>query len=438
MTTQAQVKGKKKNKEVTKVSLDEFNQIDAPHGHSVVSLKMTGLDWAETMADYDQQSTETQQVIVPTAPRAQRGPGVDFDTLPNDPPFRVSLYNLSGMVDDKEIADRFFQGINVVRVESSRTTVTVEFATKEDLYEGLCKDGTPFKGRTINVCLYGQTPQSTYGSDRYGGRGSSSYGDRYGDRNQGGFGQRGGDRYGDRSGGGGGGFNRERDNYSGFSRGGFGQQRSGGYGDRFNDRNNFRENNRGQYTSGGGEPESEEPANWRQRPAPKLPPPTTPSTYNNGSRQPYMHSRSEPPHYYQPQSHQQYPNPETYQPRYQPHHNQPSNHSPYSQFNNQASSNNRPLTSSATPEERPKLVLQKRKTPLNLDDVSSVSRNEAIFGKAKPSSLPYQKMNEVEEKLKAVQITDRKESKPSSQVGSQPGSAPRSRRVSSNHSESNS
>ena len=84
-------------------------------------------------------------------------------------------------------------------------------------------------------------------------------------------------------------------------------------------------------------------------------------------------------------------------------------------------------------------MLSKRKTPLILEDVT---RNEAIFGQAKPSSTPYQKMNEVEEKLKAVQIVDRKEIKVSSQagsqVGSQPGSAPRSRRVSSNHSESSS
>lgn len=440
MTTQTQGKGKKKNKEVIKFSLDEFNQIDAPHGHSVVSLKTTGLDWAATMADYEQ-SSETQQIIVPTAPRAQRGPGVDFDSLPNEPPFRVSLFNVPMSVEEKEICERFFQNIDVTRVDISKSNTTVELATKNDLYEALCKDGSNLKGRQISVCMYGETPRDTYGSDRYGGRGgNSSYGDRYGDRSQGGFsGQRSGDRYGDRSSG----FGRDRDNYSGFSRGGFGQQRAG-YGDRFNDRGNFRD--RGQYTSGGGEPESEEPTNWRARPSVKPLPPSTPSTYNNGSRQPYIESRSEPaPHYHnQPASHapthQQYHQPEPYyQPRNQQHHNQQSNNTPFnSQYNDQASSNNRPSSS----EVRPKLVLAKRKTPINVDDTSSVTRNEAIFGQAKPSSTPYQKMNEVEEKLKAVQITDRKEikstSQAESQVGSQPGSAPRSRRVSSTHSESNS
>lgn len=43
MTTQVQGKGKKKNKE-------ESSQSDAPHGHSVVNIKMAGFDWAATMA----------------------------------------------------------------------------------------------------------------------------------------------------------------------------------------------------------------------------------------------------------------------------------------------------------------------------------------------------------------------------------------------------
>lgn len=450
MTTQTQGKGKKKNKETMKLSLDEFNNIDAPVGHSVVSVKLggTGLDWAETMANQDQQATETQQMIVPAAPRAQRGPGISFEDLPDEGPFKVHLFNLAVSVEEKEIKDRFFQGLEVVNVECSKSSTTVEFASKNDLYDALCKDGSNLRGKTVNVCLPGHQPQNNY-ADRYSGRGSnSSYGDRdrYGDRGSGGFGgSRTGDRFGDRTAGG---YTRDRDNYNtGYNRtggGGFGGQRERlGYGERFNDGGNFRDNNRSQYTSGGGEPE-EEPTNWRARPTvkPTLPQAPPASYSNNGSRAPYMHPRPEPSHY-QPQNptHQQ-PDP-YYQPRY---HNQPPNNSSYSQFNNQASSNNRQLPPPST-EERRKLVLSKRKTPINVDDVSSVSRNEAIFGQAKPSSTPYQKMNEVEEKLKkAVQISDR-EVKPisqsgsqhggSQQGGSQPGSAPRSRRVSSNHSESN-
>lgn len=432
MTTQTQSKGKKKNKEVTRVSLDEFNQIDAPHGHSVVSLKMTGLDWAETMADYDQQASESQQIIVPAAPRAQRGPAIDMDSLPTEPPFRVSLFNLPMSADEKEVAERFFHKIDVKKVEISKTSTTVELGSRIDLYDALCKDGSSMRNRTINVCLYGQSPQNNFNPDRYGGRGNSSlYGDRYSDRNSGGFGgPKGGDRFGDRAGG----FNRDRSSYSGtgggFNRGGGGyNQQPRVYGDRYNDRNSYREQ-RGSYTHGGGEPTSDESNDWRARP--NLARPSPPPSHGIGHRQPYSQPRHEPTHYqhhhqnqpqhqappshYQP-SHQQ---DSYYQPRYQ--HNQSSNHLPYQDQSNQI--NSRPAQPPA-PQGRPKLVLEKRKLPLNLDDVPV--RNEAIFGKTKPSSTPYEKMKEVEEKLSAAQISDKKDVKGSSspttsQAGS--GSSP--------------
>lgn len=399
MTTQTQSKGKKKNKEVTKISLEEFNQIDTPHGHSVVSLKMTGLDWAETMADYDQQASESQQIIVPAAPRAQRGPAIDIESLSDEPPFKVSLFNVP-MSNDKDI-ERFFHSIDVRNIEISKSSITVELGSKNDLYEALCKDGHSIKGRTINVCLFGQTPPNNYNSDRYGGRGgnSSSYGDRY---SQGGFGgPRGGDRQG--------GYNRERGGFTGsaggFNRGGgaggYNQPR-GGYGERFGDRNNYREG-RGSYTHGGGEPSSDESNDWRARPNIR---PSPPPSFNSGYRQPYSQSRQEPTHYQHPRTNNPPPPPshhqpsqhqEVYQPRYQ--HHQSSNNSPSPESSNQ--SNNRPPPQQPAPLGRTKLVLEKRKTPLNIEDAP---RNEAIFGQAKPSSKPYEKIKEVEEKLSAAQI----------------------------------
>lgn len=458
MTTQTAQggKGKKRNKESNKISLDEFNQIDAPHGHSVVSLKMTGLDWAETMADYEHQSTETQQIIVPAAPRAQRGPAINIDSLPNEPPFRVSLFGLPMSLEEKEISDRFFYGIDVRRVEISKSSTTVELGSKNDLYEALCKDGVSIKGRTISVCLYGQQPSNSYGADRYGGRGggNSSYGDRYNDRNQGGGGfgaSRTGDRYGDRPAGGG--FGRDRNNFANdrATGGGYGSGRSGGYtqsrgryGDKFADTGSFRDNPRGgSYTSRSGEPSSDEPSDWRARPnivARPSPPPSAPSQSFTGgvSRQPYPPARHEQSHHQQqhhyqapPSHHNQYHNNDSYNNRFQSHHNQPhnqqhnqpSNHSPYQDYPNP--NNNRPVTSAASStEERPKLVLQKRKVPINVDDVSSVARNEAIFGAAKPSSTPYLKMQEIEDKLKSVQLTPKKDAKATSQSSDNTSSAP--------------
>lgn len=439
MTTQTQGKGKKKNKEVNKISLDEFNSIDAPHGHSVVSIKMTGLDWAATMADYEQ-STDTQQIVVPVAPRAQRGPNVDYESLPDAPPFRASLYNLPMSANEKDIAENFLQDTSVLRVDmSSKSSTTVEFESKQDLYDALCKDGVSFKGKTVNVCLFGQTPQNNYSDRGYAGRGgNSSYNDRY-DRQSGGFGgSRMGDRFGERSGFGnrdafGSGYQRPGSGGGGFNMG----QQQRGY-DRFQERGSFRDEPRGSQTFSGGESYAEEPENWRDRPAVRSPP-QQPMSYN-GSRQPYTHSRSEQPPYQPPSHHQQYQHPESYdRPRYNQPQNQPLNHSPL-QYNDRPGLNSRPMNSALpSAEERPKLIVQKRKKPLNIDDLSNVSRNAAIFGEAKPSSKPYEKMQEVEEKLRSVQISEKKissqagsqvGSQAGSQPGSQPGSAPRSRQVS--------
>lgn len=326
MTTQAQGKSKKKNKATAnKLSLDEFNNTVAPVGHTVVSVsKVPGLDWAAMMADHDQSTVETQQIVVPTETRAQRGPNVDLDSLPNSPPFKASLYNVPMAAEEKDIIERFFQGLEVLRVDIQKATTTVEFSCRDDLYDALCKDGQSFKGRTISVCLYGHAPPSN-NLDRFGRGGERGYGDRGYNNDRGGqsggfAGYRSSDRYGDRSGGfndrpgydrpggfndrqgydrpgfdrpgfdrpGGfgdrgrdGGFDRNREGgFVGYNRGGSAGFRgpsrsggaSGGYGQRFQEGGNFRDNPRG-YTSGGGEPEPEEPKDWRARPTINRPAP---------------------------------------------------------------------------------------------------------------------------------------------------------------------
>lgn len=352
MTTQTQGKGKKKNKEVTKLSLDEFNQTNAGEGYSVINLK-TGLDWAEAMADYDKSS-----IVVPVVPRSQRGPDVDYDSLPDEPPFRASLYNLPMSVEEKDLRDRFFQGLDVKRIEINKASTTIEFNTKQDLYDALCKNGTSLRNRTIEVVPYGPRLDDNR-SDRYGRGGSSSYGDRGGRSEGGGF-----NRMGDRGGYNDRGFNRgDRDNYGGFSRSGTAD-------------------------------------NWRARPATVIKPqPSQPIP-----QQQHYQSKT---YYNQEPRYNQYNHP--------PPPPQSNHHNPPHAFQSRPGpmTNNRPMNSwrgagPAPPaggaplddEERPKLIIHKRATPLNVDDVSTVKRNEAIFGQAKPSSKPYEKMKEVEEKLK--------------------------------------
>lgn len=339
MTTPAQGtggKGKKKNKEGMKVSIDEFNQIDAPLGHSVVNVKVTGLDWAATMANYDEQSAETQQIIVPSAPRSHRGPDVDLDSLPNEPPFRVSLFNLPLSTEDKDITDRFFTKLAIKGIETLKTSTTVEFEGKNDLYEALCKDGTSFKNKTINVCLFGQQPQeSRYGG--YGGRGGGGFGDRYGDRydsrfrerRNDGFGQARNDRYGDRPS-----YNRDSYDNRGpgrlFSGSSTGVRSSGGYNDRYDERGNSRDRDiRSNYSPIITEqPEREEPSNWRDRPAPQPasePAPSNSTPYVRNFNRDRMNRSNYSPHNAPEQQHSsQPPEPENWRDRPAPSVSQPA------------------------------------------------------------------------------------------------------------------
>jgi len=168
----------------------------------------------------------------------------------------------------------------------------------------------------------------------------------------------------------------------------------GGYNDR-----GFNRNDRDNY---GGFSRSGTADNWRARPATVIKPQSPPHT----QQQSYQNK----PYYNQPTN------------RYNQYHNHPpppppSNHNNPPHFQNRPGpmNNNRPMNSwgpggpggpdylpggPPDTEERPRLVIKKRETPLDVNDVSSVKRNEAIFGQAKPSSKPYEKMKEVEEKLK--------------------------------------
>lgn len=55
------------------------------------------------------------RISLPSAPRAARGPDIDFSKLPKEPPFTAFLGNLPYVVDKEDIL-QFFQGIKVALV----------------------------------------------------------------------------------------------------------------------------------------------------------------------------------------------------------------------------------------------------------------------------------------------------------------------------------
>jgi translation initiation factor 4B len=46
-------------------------------------------------------------VILPTAPRAARGPGIDEENIPTSPPYVAYISNLPYDVDESDLADFF-------------------------------------------------------------------------------------------------------------------------------------------------------------------------------------------------------------------------------------------------------------------------------------------------------------------------------------------
>ncbi|XP_041372165.1 eukaryotic translation initiation factor 4B-like [Gigantopelta aegis] len=261
--------GKKKQKMKGKtLALTEFLTDDkgsAGPGPSYV-LSNKPLDWAsemENLAVNDDPNEEFRpnfdRSILPTAPKAARGPDVDLELVPTVAPFTAFIGNLPYEADEMRIED-FFKDQKVLNVRlpsdqgRARGFGYVEFADRESLIDALTLNESVFAGRKIRVDLAGQgqsggdrndhrddhrstgdpdrtegdwrrrdAPPAPSNDDRSSDRG---FGDRYGDRDSRSFGSdRGGDRggFGDRYG--------DRDRGFGDRDRGFGD-RDRGFGDR--------------------------------------------------------------------------------------------------------------------------------------------------------------------------------------------------------------
>ncbi|XP_067687671.1 eukaryotic translation initiation factor 4B-like isoform X2 [Haliotis asinina] len=305
MATSASKKKQKKQKGKT-LALTDFLADDkggSGPGTSYV-LASKPLDWASEMENMDNTDdvpeieygtrSHFDRSVLPTAPKAARGPDVDMEKIPNNPPFTAFIGNLAYEASEDRIHE-FFKNQKVanVRLPTDQGRLRgfgyVEFEDRESLIDALTLNDSVFAGRKIRVDLAGQNQQgndrgggmggSDYrrsadepdrtdsnwrrrepgsaperpafdrGGDRDGGRGFSGrdggrFGDRYGDRDGGRsfgdrdggrYGDRDGGRYGDRDGGGGGRYgDRDRDGgrYGDRDGGRYGDRDGGRYGDR--------------------------------------------------------------------------------------------------------------------------------------------------------------------------------------------------------------
>ncbi|XP_048238555.1 eukaryotic translation initiation factor 4B-like isoform X1 [Haliotis rufescens] len=264
MATTASKKKQKKQKGKT-LALTDFLADDkggSGPGTSYV-LASKPLDWASEMENMDNTDdvpeieygtrSHFDRSVLPTAPKAARGPDVDMEKIPNSPPYTAFIGNLAYEASEDRIHE-FFKNQKVanVRLPTDQGRLRgfgyVEFEDRESLIDALTLNDSVFAGRKIRVDLAGQNQQgnerggmggsgSDYrrsadepdrtdsnwrrrepgsaperpafdrGGDRDGGRGFSGrdggrFGDRYGDRDGGrSFDRDGGRSFGDRDGG---------------------------------------------------------------------------------------------------------------------------------------------------------------------------------------------------------------------------------------------
>lgn len=57
--------------------------------------------------------SQSERIVLPTAPRTARGPAIDPERIPKSPPFTAYIANLPFEVEDEEI-HRFFNGCKVL------------------------------------------------------------------------------------------------------------------------------------------------------------------------------------------------------------------------------------------------------------------------------------------------------------------------------------
>ncbi|KAK0182853.1 hypothetical protein PV327_000945 [Microctonus hyperodae] len=162
-------KGKKTKGQT--IALTEFL---APGGVPTVPLKSTS--WAD---DYEEDHdigcmpsrSSKEPVVLPTAPRAARGPGVDEENIPTNPPYVAYISNLPYDVVEDDLAE-FFADMDVSNMRLPRESNKfkgygyIEFVDRQSLIDALSLTNTMIKTRRVRI----EVSNSSNDEGRRGGR----------------------------------------------------------------------------------------------------------------------------------------------------------------------------------------------------------------------------------------------------------------------------
>lgn len=130
------------------------------------------IDWAAEMDSNDMEDLDMDflkpridRSKLPTAPKSARGPDVDMNQVPSEPPFTAFIGNLAYETTEDNIAD-FFKKLQVlnVRLPEDRGRLRgfgyVEFADRQNLLDALNMNEENMMGRKVRVDLADQHQQN--------------------------------------------------------------------------------------------------------------------------------------------------------------------------------------------------------------------------------------------------------------------------------------
>ncbi|XP_063976536.1 eukaryotic translation initiation factor 4B isoform X2 [Diachasmimorpha longicaudata] len=160
-------KGKKAKMQT--VALTEF--LASNGGAPTIPFKSTS--WADDVEDehdgYHSRSSK-EPIVLPTAPRAARGPGCDDENIPTNPPFVAYVSNLPYDVIEDDLID-FFADMQVTNVRLPKDSTKprgygyVEFESRTSLIEALNLSNAMIKTRRVRIEV-----SNSSNDDRRGGR----------------------------------------------------------------------------------------------------------------------------------------------------------------------------------------------------------------------------------------------------------------------------
>ncbi|KAH0951032.1 hypothetical protein HN011_010131 [Eciton burchellii] len=174
----------KKGKKKKGVTVDLWSFLADGKGPTP-NIPLKSSSWADDVENdregYSSRSSK-DPVILPTAPRAARGPGIDEENIPTSPPYVAYISNLPYDVDESDLAD-FFTDMKIsnMRLPKDANKIRgygyVEFEDRQSLIDALSMTNTTIKTRRVRIEV-----SNSSNDDRRGGRmGRDSRRDNYDD-----------------------------------------------------------------------------------------------------------------------------------------------------------------------------------------------------------------------------------------------------------------